>query len=377
SSERPEKYPFEVLWNIADCQDDDDACPTKSNPSRPPMHKAIRHTDGTLLTLAEYNHIQSSARQLTAGLLMLPLPKNWLKAIHELERRHPVVALCSGHWKAEHILGALLLSKRSSSKRRSHGRDNLSESDDNGAISADDMAMTPTTSNNTTLSSGADGGLTATSELPSDFRSGAATTSATSFSPPQLVLSTNASSKRALPSPQSEQVDVSFIKINPSPDNLLGKHSIDLILCTIYIFAIAILSHDFPTMNNGIELLGAMKLAPNFSTGSTPSNSMITFIERIENADPNSDNTDEDDMDISWGHRQFTAGSMTCATTLTSWASIRDVATACRLIAAAIKTCRVARHICFAKKVETSSYLSDAYLENTLDLLWVHWKTAG
>ncbi|KAH9913635.1 hypothetical protein B0H21DRAFT_828475 [Amylocystis lapponica] len=175
SSERPEKYPFEVLWNIADCQDDDDACPTQSNPSRPPMHKAIRRTDGTLLTSAEYNHIQSSARQLTAGLLMLPLPKNvtsrkdqkikltrthfrlyhrdkWLKAIHELERRHPVVALCSGHWKAEHILGALLLSKRSSSKRRSHGRDNLSKSDDNGAISADDMAITPTTSNNTTLS---------------------------------------------------------------------------------------------------------------------------------------------------------------------------------------------------------------------------------
>ncbi|KAH9918469.1 hypothetical protein B0H21DRAFT_827560 [Amylocystis lapponica] len=130
-------------------------------------------------------------------------------------------------------------------------------------------------------------------------------------------------------------------------------------------------------MNNGIELLGAMKLAPNFSTGSTPSNSMIAFIERIENADPNSDNTDEDDMDISWGHRQFMAGSMTCVTTLTSWASIGDVATACRLIATAIKTCHVARHICFAKKVETSSYLSDAYLENTLDLLWVHWKTAG
>ncbi|KAH9948378.1 hypothetical protein B0H21DRAFT_679681, partial [Amylocystis lapponica] len=308
SSERPEKYPFEVLWNIADCQDDDDACPTNSNPSRPPMQKAIRRTDGTLLTSAEWNHIQSSARQLTAGLLMLPLSKNvssrrdqkikltrthfrsyhrdkWLKAIHELERRHPVVALCSGHWKAEHILGASLLSKRSSSKRRSHGRDNLSESDDNGAISADDMVMTPTTSNDTTLSSGAD-----VQPLP-----------------PITFLSTSTT----VPSPQSKQIDVSFIKINPSPDNLL-----------------AILSHDFPTMNNGIDLLGAMNLSPNFSTGSPPSNDMITFIERIENADPNSDDMDKDDMDISWGHRQFTAGSMTCATTLTSWASIGNVPTA-------------------------------------------------
>jgi hypothetical protein len=49
---------------------------------------------------------------------------------------------------------------------------------------------------------------------------------------------------------------------------------------------------------------------------------------------------------------------------------------ACRLIATVIKTCKVARHLCFVKHIDTSAFLSDVYLENIINLLWTSWKDA-
>ena len=120
-----------------------------------------------------------------------------------------------------------------------------------------------------------------------------------------------------------------------------------------------------------------MKAAPNFGAGSVPARDTLALIERIENADPNSADIGEDDSDASWGHYQFTSGSLSLAKTVTSWASVGNVPTACRLIAGAIKTCRAARHICHYKKVPSESYLSDAYLDRTLTVLLDHWMAAG
>jgi len=50
---------------------------------------------------------------------------------------------------------------------------------------------------------------------------------------------------------------------------------------------------------------------------------------------------------------------------------------ACCLIAASIKTCKVAQHICFEQKITTGSYLSDAYLQNLVKVLWTLWKKVG
>jgi hypothetical protein len=50
---------------------------------------------------------------------------------------------------------------------------------------------------------------------------------------------------------------------------------------------------------------------------------------------------------------------------------------ACNLIAAALKTCKVARHLCFEHNITTTSYLSDIYLENVVSKLWDLWKSAG
>lgn len=100
-----------------------------------------------------------------------------------------------------------------------------------------------------------------------------------------------------------------------------------------------------------------------------PSTNVSAFLERIESADPNSPDLSEDDMNGNWGHYQFTAGSMRCATVLQSWDEIGK-ATACKLLAAAIKTCKVARFVCFTRGIEVGSYLSDAYLQTLVESLW-------
>jgi hypothetical protein len=108
-----------------------------------------------------------------------------------------------------------------------------------------------------------------------------------------------------------------------------------------------------------------------------PSTEMLQFIARIETSDPNSTELAEDDSNASWGHYQFTAGSMTVQSVLTSWSSVGNTETACKLIAAAIKTCKVARFICFQRNIAGDIYLSDIYLENIVDRLWTLWKDAG
>lgn len=108
-----------------------------------------------------------------------------------------------------------------------------------------------------------------------------------------------------------------------------------------------------------------------------PSPQTTTFLERIENADPNAPGLSEDDLGPSWGHWQFTAGGLTCATVLETWDHIGNTDIACRFIAAAIKTCRVARHLCFIQGNSGCSYLSDNYLQIMVDRLLELWSAAG
>jgi hypothetical protein len=100
-----------------------------------------------------------------------------------------------------------------------------------------------------------------------------------------------------------------------------------------------------------------------------PSNNVSAFLERIESANPNAPDLLEDDMNGNWGHYQFTAGSMRCATVLQFWDEI-GTSTACKLFAAALKTCKVARFVCFTRGIEVGSYLSDAYLQTLVESLW-------
>jgi hypothetical protein len=98
---------------------------------------------------------------------------------------------------------------------------------------------------------------------------------------------------------------------------------------------------DFPSIPHATDLLGAMEEDVAFKHRPTP---MLTmdFLLRIENADPYVADLSEDDSGLSWGHSQFTSGNMTLTSVLQSWESIGSTEMACRLIAASIKTCKVA-----------------------------------
>ena len=119
-----------------------------------------------------------------------------------------------------------------------------------------------------------------------------------------------------------------------------------------------------------------MQSSPEFKVGKSSDN-FTTFLERIKNANPNDPNLSEDDSDASWGHYQFTGGQLKISTVLTSWDVVGSCSNACDLIAAALKTCKVARHLCFEHGVEVTSYLSDIYLGNVVSTLWNLWKSAG
>jgi hypothetical protein len=155
--------------------------------------------------------------------------------------------------------------------------------------------------------------------------------------------------------------------IKPSPSRL-GTHRL--------LTTIGVLMQDFPTIRQGVNLLNAMEAHPNFRVGLTPSLTS-DFLSRIENSNPTDPSLSEDDTGSSWGHHQFTGGSMTVKSVIRSWDCVGSTTTACKLIAAAIKTCKVARHICFEQNIHTTSFLADIYLSNLIDELSDVWVKAG
>ena len=128
---RPAEYPFDVLWLLEDCRDNPIVGVTESNKSRPAMERAIRHSDGRMITDSEWNAIKASARMIKYELHQLPAPQQrlskerwtkmyyrtnhpmqWQAAITKLETMQPLLQLCASHWKADHVLGNILLASR-------------------------------------------------------------------------------------------------------------------------------------------------------------------------------------------------------------------------------------------------------------------------
>ncbi|KAF8809870.1 hypothetical protein BYT27DRAFT_7093271, partial [Phlegmacium glaucopus] len=128
--DRPEKYPEEILWTLADAQADRIVFPgNNTNVSRPPMERALRNEDGSMVSHVSWEIIKVSAKS-AIGTYLRKLDvdavtkkhfrthhtKEWNNAIAFLEKARPLVGLCAGHWKAEHVLGTVLTSERSSMK---------------------------------------------------------------------------------------------------------------------------------------------------------------------------------------------------------------------------------------------------------------------
>ncbi|KAH8976582.1 hypothetical protein EDB86DRAFT_2839916 [Lactarius hatsudake] len=101
---------------------------------------------------------------------------------------------------------------------------------------------------------------------------------------------------------------------------------------------------------------------------SEPSEQVTMLLDRIQFADPSSPDIDEDNACQGWGHEQFTVVGRRSG----------NVATALKLVAAAIKMCQEARLMCENTGTpKTSGFISDIYLEKTLECLESCWVGAG
>lgn len=139
----------------------------------------------------------------------------------------------------------------------------------------------------------------------------------------------------------------------------------------------ATFASEFPSLIDGLNLIRSMNAMPTFKQGK-PSEKVTTLLDRIQFADPSSPDYNEDDLGSSWGHSQFTAGDLNLSSSLTSWQDVGSVAIAFKLVAAALKTCREARLMCAnAGTPKTTGFISDVYLEKTLEFLQSCWVGAG
>ncbi|KAI0050433.1 hypothetical protein FA95DRAFT_1487308, partial [Auriscalpium vulgare] len=326
SAFRPSKYPFSILWNKEDCSQDDDSGWTDTNPHRPPMRSCFRS-------------IRNSARIVKADLLaVLPAkektksrrsigyfrsyhPQVYKAAVKKLEEMQPLLALCGNNWKAEQMLRNTLNATKKEDQELE--ADSLGEEPIEVIEPASDQSKKRKKDLNST-------------PIPAPASEAAPESEATAVA--------------------DDPIDVDFIVVDSS-----GAYA--------YIFR-----DEFPDIKSARPLLEAMKAAEVEVEVGEPHDDVVSLLNRLESADPNDPSVNSDNKNESWGHKQFTAG-LKCAE-IKSWKQVGDVATACRLIAAALRTCKVARHICFVRNRETSGYLSDVYLEKLVNAISACWNEA-
>ncbi|KAI9439804.1 hypothetical protein H4582DRAFT_2056505 [Lactarius indigo] len=148
--------------------------------------------------------------------------------------------------------------------------------------------------------------------------------------------------------------------VDPSADNL-----------------IAVLTSEFPALTNAVALVRSMNAQMLFKQGKS-SHNVTTLLKQVQFADPGSPDIDEDNTCLSWGHDLFTAGGISPSSSLTTWEDVGSVATAFKLVAAALKTCREARLMCTNTGTpQTGGFISDVYLEKILECLENCWVGAG
>jgi hypothetical protein len=128
SAVRPNHFPETILWNFSDLKSDPDVTLDPSNANRPPMQSVIRRENGELIDTGLYMAIRASGHDIIKDELFSPLSRDkssqnrprtmkffkdtcrdaWNKAIRLYEEEQPLLMLCSGHWKAEHMLQSIL-----------------------------------------------------------------------------------------------------------------------------------------------------------------------------------------------------------------------------------------------------------------------------
>ena len=154
---RPRFLPTTVLWDYEDCEKDTSqgVIVTESNKRRPTMSRAVRRQDGSKVPSQEYERIRHSADIGVRNLLnsansdpratmhaRMPRTKTFFKkvfkeeyyrAILELEAQHPILRLCSAHWKADALIGQAFLRRNEGSNaatRATSSNYNLADAND-------------------------------------------------------------------------------------------------------------------------------------------------------------------------------------------------------------------------------------------------------
>jgi hypothetical protein len=134
-----------------------------------------------------------------------------------------------------------------------------------------------------------------------------------------------------------------------------------------------IITNDFPTIAGALDLLQAMQDATGIEARE-PSNDVAALLDQLDRADPDSMDADADDSNESWGHAQFTAGGVTIRSALVDWEAVGGTSTAFKLIAAAVRTCKVARAMCATRGRSATAYLADNYLELLFEQIQRCWE---
>ncbi|KAH9011010.1 hypothetical protein EDB85DRAFT_2160443 [Lactarius pseudohatsudake] len=403
--ERPEFLPITVLWDFEDCKTDKTQGDiiTKKNKCRPKMGMALRRPNGKVVSSLEYSNIRRSAEIIVqkllnrvnsdsrsaacaSGRIKTFIKKHFAaeygQAVLDLEAEQKLLRLCSAHWKADAMITKIFVQRakaEAEAKAKAEANSAPPTSPQSNQSLEPPTAFIPQIQEVAPMKAA----KRAFELSPGPKSPSASHAQKRSKDNTVPVVSRQKTANSTVPSIQNQRPAVRNITptflsrakvicaepavtslrplhVDPSADNL-----------------IAVLTSEFPSLTNAPPLLRSMNAQSSFKEGE-PSKQVATLLERVQFADPSSPDIDEDNTCQSWGHYQFTAGGISPASSLTNWQEVGNVATALKLVAAAIKTCQEARLMCSnAGTPMTSGFISDVYLEKILECLENCWVAAG
>ncbi|KAH9020370.1 hypothetical protein EDB84DRAFT_1565734 [Lactarius hengduanensis] len=341
---RPQHLPQSVLWTSEDAKNDPLVGIKKSNQSRAPNgsgHPSLKRNWHLEIPMdVDPTDPRSIDQPRKKRYFKTFFPNEWNAAVTELEAAAPLLTLCADHWKAESTLGAVLRDRHLPSRPPSpHSpppqQSRLSPRRRLKAASPSvPRARSPTQRPN--------------KKAKHDGQKGKETsgtgTGVSGGLPPASPPSTPAFLAMARAAAPSQQ-----------PRARPRANFKDIIVCPSASNLIDVITNDFPTVPDAADLLRAMHDATDCETRK-PSNSVTALLDRLDSADPDAPDVDDDDSNENWGHAQFTAGSLTIRSALVDWESVGSTSTAFKLIAA--------------------TYLADNYLELLFEQLQRCWKDA-
>ncbi|KAH9163396.1 hypothetical protein EDB89DRAFT_2078867 [Lactarius sanguifluus] len=364
----PQYLPQSVLWTSEDAKNDPLVGIKANNKSRPPMDWAIHLPNGTGISKSQWLSIHASTWAILRSNLKrlhstdphaidqprkkryfkLFFIKEWNAAVAELEAAAPLLTLCANHWKADATLGAVLRDKPLPSQPPSPHSLPPQQSRPSSELSSALASSGPQTQKMTEGSKSKRPHARSPMQWPNkkakhDGQKGKETSR------------TGTGHYRA-------SFCFQLNRYAPSGHQKKPTH-----------FRIDVITNDFSTVPDSADLLRAMHNATDCETRK-PSNDVAALLDQLDSADPDAPDVDNDDSNENWGHVQFTVGGLTIWSALVDWESVGSTSTAFKLIAATVRTCKVARVLCTARGQSSTTYLADNYLELLFEQLQRCWK---